>query len=154
MNHVHLILLFMVSFGSSAENGQNIGREFYSWHQKFVDVIDSENWSALQQLSSLPLLVRGELDGEGECLIDEKQFSERMKTLMDQPALINVDDEFVEGNVRGMIMTGMPTEESIEQSQVRIQDLRFEKVDGQWRWVKIYLNLEALESMGCTAKKS
>ena len=118
--------------------------DFVSFWQKFRVAVLSFDTTKIFELTQFPFQTRGPLDSDPTIVYAKKNFVPMFKAFLNQ---WNGQDLNGKSELDTIKELEFPNKNDIQNDQARIGDLRFKKVDKNWKLTFAYLNNETIDSL-------
>jgi hypothetical protein len=120
---------------------------FATFYQAFSSAADAEDLPQVLRMTAFPLLFRGQLDDEGELSVDAPTFARIWPRLMELTTFLNQGGEPIPVSYRALLMSPMPEFLSGSDDVMAAHDFVFERQGGDWKLVRVYVDLERLRAL-------
>lgn len=119
-------------------------KSFLKFYQDFSNALESRDWPALAALTTFPLVLRSELDGEPEVILDKPNFINKIGEIFNEEVYISINDELLASNYRDIILN-LHQHHVMNDEAVQLFGLRFEKDPDSWKFTGITTHVHIVE---------
>lgn len=121
-------------------------KEFTKFFGFFCDSIEEKKWDAIKGVTQFPFMLRGELDDEGELTIKSDDFTKVFSSLLAEETYLLDNDEIVATTYKIALLQARDTESlSAVSDRVNLNGFEFQKIDGEWKFVRLVTYLHVME---------
>ncbi|WP_045826646.1 hypothetical protein [Teredinibacter turnerae] len=121
-------------------------KEFTNFFGFFCDSIVEKKWDAIKGVTQFPFMLRGELDDEGELTIKSDDFTKVFSSLLAEETYLLDNDEIVATTYKIALLQARDTESlSAVSDRVNLNGFEFQKIDGEWKFVRLVTYLHVME---------
>lgn len=121
-------------------------KEFTDFFGFFCDSIVEKKWDAIKGVTQFPFMLRGELDDEGELTIKSDDFTKIFSSLLAEEIYLLDNDEIITATYKIALLQSCDTESlSAVSDSVNLKGFEFQKIDGEWKFVRLVTYLHVME---------